>query len=248
MTRIIAITNRKGGVGKTSTAHALGFGLAALGRRVLLIDLDTQGHLSAWSNVPTDALTLADVAKGDRALSEIVRPVADGVDIIPGSDALVVAEATIQREGVPQTWLRRMLKTLRLERWDYVIMDSSPAIGDLWSGAIVAASDIIAPVEATGLGIEGTAELLLRIRQLEELNPSVKLLGVLPIRYDARKRIAREALEVLKDLTDDAVLPPIRENVRIAEAFGHRESIFEYDTRCAAAEDYRRLAGVIDHG
>ena len=248
MTRIIAITNRKGGVGKTSTTHSLGFGLAALGRRVLLIDLDTQGHLSAWSDVPTDAQTLADVAKGERALSDVIRTVSDCVDIIPGSDALVVAEATIQREGVPQTWIRRMLQPLRLDRWDYVIMDSSPAIGDLWSGAIVAASDIIAPVEATGLGIEGTAELLLRIQQLEELNPDVKLLGVLPIRFGSRKRIAREALEVLKDLTDDAVLPPIRENVRIAEAFGHRESIFEYDPRCAAAEDYRRLAGVIDHG
>lgn len=248
MARIIAVTNRKGGVGKTSTAHSLGFGLALRDCRVLLIDLDTQGHLSTWCAVPANALTLADVAKGDRALSEVVHSVAAGVDIIPGSDALVITEATIQREAVPQTWLRRILRTLRLERWDYVIMDCSPAIGYLWSGAIVAAQGVIAPVEATGLGVEGTAELLMRIHQLEELNRDVQLLGILPVRYDRRKRIAREAIDVLESLAEGRILPPIRENVRLAEAFGHRRPIFEYDPECAAAQDYRTLAEEIQNG
>ncbi len=241
-TMTIAVTNRKGGVGKTSTVHSLAYGLSQQGQRVLMVDIDPQGNLSHWCD-KGDAATLADVTKGSRSLGEIIQPVGEGVWLVPGSDALLLAESDIEhREAVPQTWLRRQLGTVRMERWDFVVFDCPPSLGGLTTSAMVASDGVLAPVEPTALGLEGLAELIERIGQARELAPGLALLGVLPTRFDGRKRLAREALAQLKEAFDGDVLEPIRENVALAEAPSHRQNIFEYSPRCHAAVDYTVLA------
>lgn len=244
----IVVTNRKGGVGKTSTSHSLAHGLARLGRKVLLLDLDSQGHLSVWCEAPPDAPTLAEVVSEKNALLETALPIfkheesGGGVDLIPGGDRLFLAEGEVERRhSIPQLWLSEQFDLARTSAYDVVLMDCSPAVSVLWSAAIVAADWVVAPTEATGLGLEAVGELHVRLAQLAKLNSSVKLWGVVVTPYDSRTNLGREAFEALKEQGSGSVWP-IRRNVKLSEAFGYRESIFEHAPGSAAAEDFAQVA------
>ena len=241
----IAVVNRKGGVGKTTTVHSLGHALAAEGRKVLLVDLDPQGNLSRWCDVPTTSTTLADVAHARASLGETIRTVGEGVSIIPGSDALIEAEARLSgSESIPQTWLRRHLATLRRDRFDVVILDCAPSLGLLTVAGIVASDGVLMPLEAAPLALEGLVEMLGRVDQARELRPELAIVGVVVTRFDQRKRLARDALEMIEQAPPLSGVPitTIRHTVRMEEAPGRRKSIFEHAPESTASEDYRTLA------
>lgn len=250
--RTIVVTNRKGGVGKTSTTHSLAHGLARLGRRVLMLDLDSQGHLSVWCEAPADAPTLAEVVSEKTALLEAKISVYSDedsggtVDLIPGGDRLFLAEGEIERRhSIPQLWLKEQFELARTETYDVILMDCSPAVSVLWSAAIVAADWVIAPTEATGLGVEAVAELHVRLAQLSKLNAAVQLWGVVVTPYDARTNLGREAFEAFQEQANGSTVWPVRRNVKLSEAFGYRESIYQHAKDSAAAEDYGAIAAAI---
>ena len=251
--KIIVVTNRKGGVGKTSTSHSLAHGLAHLGRRVLLLDLDSQGHLSVWCEAPPEAPTLAEVVAEKNALLETALTVYKNdetggvVDLIPGGDRLFLAEAEVERRhSIPQLWLQEQFELARTETYDVVLMDCSPAVSVLWSAAIVAAHWVVVPTEATGLGLEAVGELHVRLAQLSKLNPNVHLWGVVVTPYDARTNLGREAFEALEEQTTGGAVWPVRRNVKLPEAFGYRESIFDHAPGSAAAEDYGKIVDALN--
>ena len=239
--RIISIYNSKGGVGKTTTAHSLAFGLAAEGRRALLVDLDHQANLSGWCKQAADAPTLDEVARG-QPLSSLVQEVADGVDIIPASDRLLSAESAIGAEMVPQRWLARHLKTLRSDRWDYVVIDCPPSMGSLSIAALGASQWVLVPVELNALSLAGVGQAAERVEQIADINEGVRLLGVLPVRQDLRKVVAREVLEQLKEaFNEDELFSGIRTGVRLEECPSFGTSIFDYAPGTPVAEDYQRF-------
>lgn len=251
--KAIVVTNRKGGVGKTSTTHSLAHGLAKLGRKVLMLDLDSQGHLSVWCEAPPEAPTLAEVVSEKHALLETALTVSSdeesggGVDLIPGGDRLFLAEGEVERRhSIPQLWLREQFELARTDAYDVVLMDCSPAVSVLWSAAIVAADFVVVPTEATGLGLEAVGELHVRLSQLAKLNSAISILGIVVTPYDSRTNLGREAFEALQEQAGDAAVWTIRRNVKLAEAFGYRESIFQHAPGSAAAEDFQAVAEAVD--
>lgn len=244
---VISIYNSKGGVGKTTTAHSLAFGLAADGRRVLLVDLDHQANLSGWCKQPANVPTLDEVTRGE-PLSSLVQEVADGVDIVPASDRLLSAESAVGAEMVPQRWLARHFKTLRSDRWDYIIIDCPPSMGALSIAALAACQWVLVPVELNALSLAGVGQAAERIEQIADINEGVQLLGVLPVRQDLRKVVAREVLEQLKDgFGEDEIFSGIRTGVRLEECPSFGISIYEYAAGSPVAEDYKRLVQEVIH-
>ena len=247
------VTNRKGGVGKTTTAHSIAHGLAHRGRRVLALDLDTQGHLSAWCDVPDDAPTLADVVTGQTGLFNATVSAWKAekgpglVDVIAGGDRLYLAESEIERRhAVPQLYLSEVLDDAPPDVYDVVVIDTAPSLSVMWSAAVVAASAVIVPTEPSGFGVEALAELQTRLAQLSRLNPKVGLAGVLLTPFDGRTRLAQDAADAVADMVEGLPVWPIRRNIRVTEAFGHRESIFDYAPSSHGAEDYGAVIEALD--
>ncbi|MCG8457766.1 MAG: ParA family protein [Holophagales bacterium] len=250
---IWTVTNRKGGVGKTTTAHALAHGLARRGRRVLALDLDTQGHLSAWCDAPPDAATLADVVTGGLTLFGAARDVwrpDEGpglVDLVAGGDRLYLAESEIdRRHAVPQLYLSELLEGAPADAYDVAVIDTAPSLSVLWAAAIVAASAVVAPTEPSGFGVEALAELRARLDQLARLNSRIGLAGVVLTPFDGRTRLGQDAADAVREMVGEVPVWTVRRNIRITEAFGHRESIFTYAPESHGAEDYARIVEDLD--
>lgn len=249
--QIIAVTNRKGGVGKTTVAHCLGHGLAFRGKKVLGLDLDTQGNLSMWCNAAEGGPTLADVVLRTHTLAEVARPIwrSDSepgrFDLVAGGDRLFMAEGEVGRQhALSQAYLADELADLPSGAWDVVIMDTAPSLSVFWSAAIVAASWIIVPTEPSAMGVEAIGELKIRMDQLSRLG-SAALAGVVVSPYNSRTRLEREALQAITDLADGAPVWTVRRNVAIAEAFAAMEPIYTYEPRSHAATDYRAIVDQI---
>ena len=246
--KIIAVTNRKGGVGKTTVAHCLGHGIARRGKKVLALDLDTQGNLSMWCNATDGGATLADVVLRTHTLADVARPIwraDDGqgrFDLVAGGDRLYMAEGEVDRQhALSQAYLADELADLPEGAWDVVLMDTAPSLSVFWSAAIVAASWIIVPTEPSAMGVEAMGELKIRMSQLSRLG-TAELAGVVVSPYNSRTRLEREALEAITELAEGSPVWTVRRNVAIAEAFAAMEPIYGYEPRSHAATDYGRIA------
>ena len=236
----ICIYNSKGGVGKTSTAHSLAFGLANEGRRVLLMDLDPQANLSGWCGMSPEVPTLDQLTRRATNFTGLLHQVGERVDLLPGSDALRTAESDIDREAVPQTWLARQLRLIP-DRWDYVVLDCAPSMGPLSMMALGASRWVLVPVEPTALGLAGVGQAVERVEQIQEINRDAELLGILPVRVDRRKLMAQGVLEALGDAYGDLLFPDVRAGVRLEEAPSYAISIFEHAPKSGVAEDYMTI-------
>ena len=238
-----AITNQKGGCGKTTTAVNLAAALGEAKKRVLLIDLDPQASASSWLGVKDGGQGLYDVLVENAPLAQHVRPsTAPGVDLVPSSSALIRAEKALAGEVGSEGVFRRALSQLP-DKWDYVLLDC-PQMGLLPVSALVAANEVLVPVEASAMALAGVLSLSETVKRIRErLNPEVAISGILPCRVDARTNLCKEVIECLRGRFGGLVFSTvIRENIRLAEAPSHGKPITLYDTRSAGAEDHRALA------
>ncbi len=243
--RIVAVTNQKGGSGKTTTAVNVAACLADRRQRVLLVDLDPQGNASSWLGVPppTDR-GLADVFTADARLDELVTdtPV-NQLQIVPASPFLLGVERAVAGEPGAEMILRRAVEQLP-DRFDWLLIDCPPSLGLLTLSAFVAADELLVPVEAHILALEGLAGLMQTVERVRErLRPELRVGGIVACRV-SRTRLAREVVEQLRERFGDLVLQTvIRENIKVAEAPSWHQPITAYAPASNGAADYRAVVG-----
>jgi chromosome partitioning protein len=247
MSRVIAIANQKGGVGKTTTAINLGASLAVAEQRTLIIDIDPQGNATSGLGLQgrEDRLTIYDVLVGGLPAAEcIVRGVHfDHLDLLPSTRDLVGAEIELVSKGDRETVLRRALEPVR-GAYDYVLVDCPPSLGLLTLNTLTAADSVLIPIQCEFYALEGLSQLLNTVRLVQKgLNPGLEIEGVLLTMYDRRlnlsKQVADEALEYFGDRVYRTTIP---RNVRLAEAPSFGQPIVHYDVLSAGAQSYLALA------
>ena len=242
---IFAVTNQKGGSGKTTTAVNLGAALGERGKRVLLVDLDSQASASSWLGVNDAGKEILEVFTEGRDLLSLVRETAaPGVDLIAASSWLVGVEKAMAGEVGGETIFRKALAALPRGRWDFVLMDCPPSLGFLALSALVAAHEVLVPVETRVMALKGMADLVRTVERIQErLNPKLELSAVLACRVDSRTNLSGEVVDRLRSRFGKRVLKAmVRENVRLAEAPSFAQPITVYAPGSAGAEDYRAVA------
>ncbi|MDO3413229.1 AAA family ATPase [Saccharibacillus sp. CPCC 101409] len=246
MSKIIAIANQKGGVGKTTTSVNLSAGLAKLGKRVLLIDIDPQGNTTSGVGI-----NKADVENCiyDIIINEvhprdaIVSTHIENLDVIPATIQLAGAE--IELVPVVSRELR-LKKTIHLVKkdYDYILIDCPPSLGILTINSLTAADSVIIPIQCEYYALEGLSQLLNTVRLVQKhLNTSLQIEGVLLTMLDARTNLGIQVIEEVKKYFQDKVYGTIiPRNVRLSEAPSHGQTIMTYDPRSKGAEVYMELA------
>ena len=238
--RRIAVFNHKGGTGKTTTSVNLAAGLAEAGYNVLLVDADGQGNVGASLGIRGEK-TLYHVLVHGLPPEDAAIPVRKGLDVITSNETLAAAELHLAQRSGRDRVLRERLGTLG-DAYDVVVLDCAPALSLMNQNALVYADSVIVPVSCDYLSLVGVKQVLKTLRNVRELlKHDVDIVGVLPTFYDARNRVARDAVEALRKHFGDKCLPPIRVNTRLREAPTAKQSIFEYDAECHGATDYRQL-------
>jgi chromosome partitioning protein len=246
--RVIAIANQKGGVGKTTCAINLGGALAALGHRVLCIDLDPQGNLSVGLGVDLNSVErgMAQVmVESDTPLASVIRKTkTPNLDVAPTTIDLSTAEVELMTAIGREMALRDKLTPDVIDRYDDILVDCPPTLGLLTLNALVAADGVIIPVQTQYYALKGVAALLKIIKTVQlKLNSRLRVLGLLPTFYDSRTILARDMLDSLKDLGDHQVFRTvIRQSVKIGEAPTAGIPITSYDSRSDAAKSFMDLA------
>ncbi len=246
--RRIAIVNQKGGSGKTTMAVNLAATLSEHGKKILLIDLDPQANATSWYGIKNVGRQLLDVFVDNGNIINIIHNTdITNVAVIPASTWLIGLDKALAGEVGAETILKRKLEKIPIERWDYILMDCPPAVGILTINALAAAWEVLVPVEAHILAVQGLADLIKTIAMVQErLNANLKLTAVVACRVDTRTRHSHEVVEQLKNHFGNVFINvPIRENVRLAEAPSFGQPITIYDTKSIGADDYRALAKAI---
>lgn len=239
--RRIAILNQKGGTGKTTTAINLAAGLAERGHETLLIDTDAQGNVGASLGVKGERSLYHVIVEGAE-VADLAVPVRNQLDVVTADATLAVAEVWLARLDKDRDRIlsQRLGQTHR--RYQYIVLDCGPSLSLLNQNALTYADEVIIPVSCDYLSLVGVKQVLKTLKDIERhLGHSVSITGVLPTFYDARIRLAREAVETLRGHFRERLYDPIRRSTRLAEAPSHRQTIFEYDADSPGAEDYLKV-------
>lgn len=246
MGKIIAIANQKGGVAKTTTAVNLSSCIAALGHKVLLIDIDPQGNASSGLGVDKDNLgyCIYDVLINDLSIESVINKTEiDGLFVVPATIQLAGAEIELVSAISREQKLKKALKSVK-ENYDYVFIDCPPSLGLLTINALTAADSIIIPIQCEYYALEGLGQLLNTIELIRKhLNPNLEIEGVLLTMFDARTNLAIQVVEEVKvHFKNKLYRTIIPRNVRLSEAPSHGKPIILYDPKSRGAEVYQELA------
>ena len=241
--RVIVFANQKGGVAKTTTTLNLAVAFKEQGYRVLVVDLDPQGNLTMSQGMNPDAIerSMFDVLVHRLPISEIIHTAE--VDVAVSSIDLAGAELALSAMIGRERALEKALLEVR-DKYDFIMVDTPPSLGLLTINAFVAATGVIVPVQCEYLSLRGLVQLENTLAMVREnLNPDVKIEGILPTMFDRRTLHSREAVEILEESFGDLVFKTrIRKTVRYAEAPVKGQSVLKYDPSGTAAEGYRDLA------
>ncbi|MBM3144638.1 MAG: ParA family protein [Chloroflexi bacterium] len=241
--RVIGVLNYKGGTGKTTTVVNLAAGLAMRGVRVLCVDLDPQGSLAAHFGVRYhDSLT--DLLLGDAEPQACTYRARENIDILPSDRGMLKAEKELWNMDDMRVARRVLADKLRPadDGYGFVIVDFPPSVTLISQNGLLYISELIIPMHMSHLSVVGTRQVLGTLKAIGHIpDHQVRLLFVLPTLYSGRLRKDREILEQMRHMFGDKLAEPIRENVKLAEAPAHQQTIFEYDPRSNGAEDYTRF-------
>jgi chromosome partitioning protein len=254
--RKIAILNQKGGVGKTTTVVNVSAALALQGQRVLVMDMDPQAHLTIHlgADQDADATGIYEVLTGNAAIADAIRPVRDNLWLLGASIDLVGAESELINEVGRETILAKAVESVQ-DRFDYLIIDCPPSLGLLALNALAAVNEVIIPIQPHFLALQGFSRLLQTVTLVQSrINPSLCVSAILMCMFDSRTSLSSEVREDIKRFLSSArdsdhpwaqaqVIPVhIRQNIKLAEAPSHGQTIFEYEPQCNGAADYEAVA------
>jgi len=236
----IAVALSKGGVGKTTTAVNLAAGLARAGKSVLLVDVDTQGQVA--KSLGSDAqLGLAEMAAGEASPEQVCTQVRENLWLLAGGRSLAGLKMQINRkEFAGEQTLAEALAPVE-GAYDFVILDTPPGWDTLTINALFYADEVLAPVSLEVLTLQGLLDFSQNLAAIQRFHPGLALRYVLPTFYDRRVRKSLEIQELLKAHYEPQLCSPVRYNVRLSEAPGYGQTIYEYAPRSPGAEDYWNL-------
>ena len=247
MSKVLAIANQKGGVGKTTTSVNLAASLNVTRKNVLLIDLDPQGNATMGSGIDKNALekSVYDLLVQEAGFDEVVvRPEEAGYDLLPANGDLVAAEVDLIIGENRETRLRQIVVAIK-QRYDFVVIDCPPSLNMLTINALAAADGVVIPMQCEYYALEGLSALMDTISTIKDrLNPGLKIEGILRTMYDPRNKLTTEVSGQLFNYFGDAVYRTVvPRNVRLAEAPSYGKPAIKYDKRSRGAIAYLALAG-----
>lgn len=250
MSKVIAITNQKGGVGKTTTCVNLAASLAATKRKILAIDFDPQGNATVGCGVNKAEIEFSttDVLLNDVPIEKAIVRTVGSFDLLPSTSDLTLVEVKLITQEGREFFLRNAVESLR-DQYDYILIDCPPTLNMLTVNALVAADSVIIPMQCEYYALEGVTSLLSTIDRLRQsANPELQLEGLLRTMYDGRNRLTVEVSDQLKEYFGEKVYHTvIPRNVRLAEAPSYGQPVLQYDKRSQGAAAYLALAGELVH-
>ena len=245
-TKIIAIINQKGGVGKSTTAINLGAALGEMGKQVLLVDLDPQGNCSSGLGVEKSLIQqcIYDVLLNDVPLEEVIIPdIAEGLDIAPATINLAGAEVELVSEMARENRLKDAVGGMR-GKYDFILIDCPPSLGLLTVNALVAADKLLIPIQCEFYALEGVTKLLESMKRVKSrLNPTLDIYGILLTMYDSRTTLSKQVVDEVREYFGRLVFTtPIPRTVKLSEAPSFGQPITQYDPKGRGALSYIELA------